>query len=639
MKKWIGVLCLTGVVLGLPAAAGARDINPMDMHHKRVEAEQVMNEPVLPAPDRQAVQSPVSGDAWALGRELTESEEGLPPAMRKEIGELAVEEAQARVIDNIPINKARTALSTAAGDYEALKVRYDIRSRMLPAWREEREKLLGRPESWDASLQKLYEQAYKDRENVLRFYNGDFDPDQLLPYQKKSQQSLAVLEEGLTAYASRIGAADGVRYGKTVLLSMDDDIQVKLLGERLKTARANYETAAKNYEKLYARQVSRCMENGQGLLIPNSTARMLAPSVMTGSGAAAAGLLPRSEEERQAAREEIERRMAAISNSDWEQTGKRRAQYGMELANLGYFDREAAGDQSTAQVAPPTIPDKRFKIDGEARLDYGANHGKETIGDRARARVRIYGDYNIDDNWHFISMLENEKILHGRDDDNWMDLDRYYLSGNVGAVHLDAGAFGSYLAEGNIYDSKFTGIRVTGNHPVSYMAEAGTIRDAGFAAAAEAYLPYGDYTLGAGLYRFDLDYAKDRTIFMVNLHHPLGLFDAGLMGLVGDDSDTDKKGYVATLSRGEERTWDAGNFYYFLKYYYQPYTTYVSHTMEGMADYMHGFKGLGLGWHYTVAPNWLLQAEYYNLKDLENGDRNHTLWLALSYYFSNYTSN
>ena len=78
--------------------------------------------------------------------------------------------------------------------------------------------------------------------------------------------------------------------------------------------------------------------------------------------------------------------------------------------------------------------------------------------------------------------------------------------------------------------------------------------------------------------------------------------------------------------------------YYFLKYYHQPYTTYVSHTMNGLADYMDGFEGIGAGIYYTVKPDWLLQAEYYNLKDLEEGGRNHTFWLALSYYFSNYNT-
>lgn len=108
------------------------------------------------------------------------------------------------------------------------------------------------------------------------------------------------------------------------------------------------------------------------------------------------------------------------------------------------------------------------------------------------------------------------------------------------------------------------------------------------------------------------------------------------MGLLGEDESRSEKGYVVSLTRGKENTWQRGNAYYFLKYYHQPYTTYVSHTMNGLADYMDGFEGIGAGIHYTVKPDWLLQAEYYNLKDLEEGGRNHTFWLALSYYFSNY---
>ena len=72
-------------------------------------------------------------DARALGRELLLAGEGLGETVKREIGELAVEDAQARVIANIPINKARTALSTSAGDYEAMKAHYLIRQRMLPA--------------------------------------------------------------------------------------------------------------------------------------------------------------------------------------------------------------------------------------------------------------------------------------------------------------------------------------------------------------------------------------------------------------------------------------------------------------------------------------------------------------------------
>lgn len=600
--------------------------------------------------------------------------------MKREIGELAVEDAQARVIANIPINQARTALSTSAGDYEALKAHYLIRQRMLPAWDEEKDRLImslsqlgGMPVPRDpeAAFAKTYEKASMARRNVLLCYQGEHDSYELAPYTKESDRWLGRLAAEVKAYALSLASSSdpshptpeaealAVQYTKTVLMALDDELQVEILGDRFENARKSYEAATKNYEKLYAKEISRCMNSGNGFLLTNQKAgdtgsREAAFSAASGSSSAAkaAGngmsadgtvvpstpfLVPRSSEEREALRRKLMHEMDQITSDDWERLARRRVEYADELSAIGYFDRESSYMQASTEVKAPKISEKRFKIDGEARVDYGAHSGYKSSSDRSRARVRIYGNYNIDDNWHFISMLENEKILSGKGEDNWMDIDRWYLTGKVGSTQVDAGAFGSFLAEGNIYDSRFTGVRVSGKEPFSYMAEAGTIKQAGFAAAAEASTTHDIYMLGAGLYRFDLKDRGERNIYMLNVHRPLGgFYDLGLMGLLGEDESRSEKGYVVSLTRGKENTWQRGNAYYFLKYYHQPYTTYVSHTMNGLADYMDGFEGIGAGIHYTVKPDWLLQAEYYNLKDLEEGGRNHTFWLALSYYFSNY---
>lgn len=551
---------------------------------------------------------------------------------------------------------------------------------MLPAWDEEKDRLiislaqLGGmpvPENPEAAFAKTYEKASMARRNVLLYYQGEHDPDQLAPYRKESDRWLGRLAAEVKAYALSLASSSdpshpspeaetlAVQYTKTVLMALDDELQVEILGDRFENARKSYEAATKNYEKLYAKEISRCMNSGNGFLLMNQKAgdtgsRGAVSSVASGSSSAvkAAGsgmpadgtvvpstpfLVPRSSEEREALRRKLMHEMDQITADDWERLARRRVEYADELSAIGYFDRESSYMQASTEVKAPKISDKRFKIDGEARVDYGAHSGYKSIGDRSHARLRIYGDYNIDDNWHFISMLENEKIVSGQGEDSWMDIDRWYLTGKVGLARVDAGAFGSFLAEGNIYDSRFTGVRVSGKEPFSYMAEAGTIKHAGFAAAAEASTTHDIYTLGAGLYRFDLEDRGKRNIYMLNVHRPLGgLYDLGLMGLLGEDESRSEKGYVVSLTRGKENTWQRGNTYYFLKYYHQPYTTYVLHTMNGLADYMDGFEGIGAGIHYTVKSDWLLQAEYYNLKDLEEGGRNHTFWLALSYYFSNY---
>ena len=676
MNKMGMTLCLSLAAFLPCGVMQAADIDPIAQHQEKERAQ------VRETMDRYTAEEKAHRreDARALGRELLLAGEGLGETVKREIGELAVEDAQARVIANIPINQARTALSTSAGDYEALKAHYLIRQRMLPAWDEEKDRLIislsqlgGMPVPRDpeAAFAKTYEKASMARRNVLLYYQGEYDPDRFAPYRKESDRWLDRLAAEVKAYALSLASSSdpshpipeaealAAQYTKTVLMALDDELQVEILGDRFENARKSYEAATKNYEKLYAKEISRCMNSGNGFLLTNQKAgdtgsRRAASSAASGSSSAAkaAGngmsadgtvvpstpfLVPRSSEEREALRRKLMREMDQITSDDWERLARRRVEYADELSAIGYFDRESSYMQASTEVKAPKISEKRFKIDGEARVDYGAHSGYKSIGDRSHARVRIYGDYNIDDNWQFISMLENEKILSGKGEDSWMDIDRWYLTGKVGSTQVDAGAFGSFLAEGNIYDSRFTGVRVSGKEPFSYMAEAGTIKQAGFAAAAEASTTHDIYTLGAGLYRFDLKDRGERNIYMLNVHRPLGgLFDLGLMGLLGEDERTSEKGYVVSLTRGKENTWQRGNTYYFLKYYHQPYTTYVLHTMNGLADYMDGFEGIGAGIHYTVKPDWLLQAEYYNLKDLEDGGRNHTFWLALSYYFSNY---
>lgn len=676
MNKMGMTLCLSLAAFLPCGVMQAADIDPIAQHQEKERAQ------VRETMDRYTAEEKAHRRevARALGRELLLAGEGLGETAKREIGELAVEDAQARVIANIPINQARTALSTSAGDYEALKAHYLIRQRMLPAWDEEKDRLIislsqlgGMPVPRDpeAAFAKTYEKASMARRNVLLYYQGEYDPDRFAPYRKESDRWLDRLAAEVKAYALSLASSSdpshptpeaealAAQYTKTVLMALDDELQVEILGDRFENARKSYEAATKNYEKLYAKEISRCMNSGNGFLLTNQRAgdtgsRGAASSATSGSSSAAkaAGngmsadgtvvpstpfLVPRSSEEREALRRRLVQKMDQITSDDWERLARRRVEYADELSAIGYFDRESSYMQASTEVKAPKISEKRFKIDGEARVDYGAHSGYKSIGDRSHARVRIYGDYNIDDNWHFISMLENEKILSGKGEDSWMDIDRWYLTGKVGSTQVDAGAFGSFLAEGNIYDSRFTGVRVSGKEPFSYMAEAGTIKHAGFAAAAEASTTHDIYTLGAGLYRFDLEDRGERNIYMLNVHRPLGgLYDLGLMGLLGEDERTSEKGYVVSLTRGKENTWQRGNMYYFLKYYHQPYTTYVLHTMNGLADYMDGFEGIGAGIHYTVKPDWLLQAEYYNLKDLEEGGRNHTFWLALSYYFSNY---
>ena len=54
--------------------------------------------------------------------------------------------------------------------------------------------------------------------------------------------------------------------------------------------------------------------------------------------------------------------------------------------------------------------------------------------------------------------------------------------------------------------------------------------------------------------------------------------------------------------------------------------------MNGVADYMHGFKGYGLGLSYTLTRDWVLSLEYDDLEDLQYGTRSRPPWPASLFF-------
>lgn len=318
-----------------------------------------------------------------------------------------------------------------------------------------------------------------------------------------------------------------------------------------------------------------------------------------------------------------------------------------ESAGRGGNRQDLSEDEIAQEMARSTFPPgkgntPRFKLDGAVRADYGRHTGPQSIGERSRLRVRLYSDYNIDDNWHLLGMVEWEETLHGLKGSNngRISLDRYYLEGYSGITLLDIGAFGSRQGEGNIYDSKFTGVRATVGDPVTYTLEAGTTKASHRVYNGRVSYRTVDQELWeSGFYYFDPLYKSTRRrILMMNYRRPIGDFDLGLMYLRGwgDGAMKDGNGFVGTLSIGKEDSWRQGAQMGYLKYYHQPKSTYAAHTMNGMADYMDGFQGWGVGYTYTLRRDWLLSVELDRLQDLRTGAHNNTLWVALTYYFKLY---
>lgn len=461
-------------------------------------------------------------------------------------------------------------------------------------------------------------------------------------------------------------------YGRITSLAVRDEVRLKLYREQEQNARKAFERAsgeAKHAEEMLARQSMRGVNRLEAMRPLEQRAAETGRNLQYAARDYALAQMRRQKSEIVFAKvqERQQSMLTSLTSMDDSTSGnsmsmeplvrasvidtaaRLRSEFLEELTDSGYTDSERAEQQLYSSVPLVDVPEKRLKIDGQLRLDTSHSVGEERGSNRTRFRARLYPDYNIDGNWHAVGMIEYEKtLIGGGDKDGKLKLDRYYLTGKSGIFDVTAGVFGTTMAEGNIYDSKFRGIRLSTGTPITYTAEYGKIDKAKTVTGLTASYDAKSYTAEAGMYRFDKIGNATRNIYMLNYRKPIGAFDFGAMLLHGrDHAAGNGTGYVFSLAKVGGGAWRPGSFSYWMKYYYQPSATYVSHTMSGAADYMSfdasgrgakrgGFRGWGTGLSYTLKKDLIFSLEYYDLSDLTTGRRSRTVWGALTRYFKNY---
>ena len=325
------------------------------------------------------------------------------------------------------------------------------------------------------------------------------------------------------------------------------------------------------------------------------------------------------------------------------------------------------------------------KITGNIRTHYAHSTGDFGKNSVSKTRSRLFFTGEVNDNWHYVGMLENNQTWNnaGKNDsgDNDTSFQRAYLTGNIGAVNLTAGRYQGTYAEGNVYDNRVDGVNANVKSGATYfgatwgkMANKDTFGYSSSAAAvAKALDPrasedditdditkaaknanksvageFAQANIGTDIGNLNLEadyiHAKDvnttwmtgsDNIWTAAATYKAGDLTVGAMYLHGD-ADTkvggvepDNDGWVAKVGYKGATASKAGSWGLFGKYYDQGGATYIAHTMNG--DYTNfgpdGFKGWMVGGNLTVAKNMVAQVEYYDLKD-KGSTSNHakTLW-------------
>ncbi|WP_416182381.1 S-layer homology domain-containing protein [Acidaminococcus timonensis] len=318
------------------------------------------------------------------------------------------------------------------------------------------------------------------------------------------------------------------------------------------------------------------------------------------------------------------------------------------------------------------------KITGNIRTHYAhttGDFGKDSI---SKTRSRLFFTGEVNDNWHYVGMLQNEQTWNnsGKNDsgDNDTDFQRAYLTGNLGVVNMTLGRYNGIYAEGNVYDTRVDAVNANVKTGATYIGatwgKMGNLDTYGYTnnnalasslvkafksddeeAAQKAIDNYGNASkskageftqavLGGDIGNLNLEanyiHAKDintkwmtgdDNIWTAAATYKAGDWTVGAMYLHGDADDKvkvgekkykepDNDGWVAKLAYKGATASKPGSWGLYGKYYDQGGATYIAHTMNGNYDAFgpDGFKGWMVGGNLTVAKNMVAQVEYYDLK-------------------------
>ena len=335
----------------------------------------------------------------------------------------------------------------------------------------------------------------------------------------------------------------------------------------------------------------------------------------------------------------VAKAMAKGANVD-----KLAAEFADELDNLG------------VRVANLEKKADNVKITGEIRAHY--EDYKDTANkDNSKLRSRIWIKGQVNDDWSYTAMLQNEQIFTDKgNSDNKGNEDtkfqRAFVNGRLGGLAVEAGRNNASILGGEILSHRADRVKVSYGKDVKLAAEYGklaNVEDATKVLGDDYYAVSLSGKVGAlGLEAVYVDVnedtylGQDNDIWAIGANYAfdknVGLKAAYLKGDVdlkkgGDD------GWYAVLNYKGAKAAKAGSFGVYAGYYDMSASTMLSNGWNtGFANDLRksheGFDGWKAGVNYTFAKNIVGTVEYVDLdaKDDSKAD-DKTLWSQVVFTF------
>ncbi len=343
-------------------------------------------------------------------------------------------------------------------------------------------------------------------------------------------------------------------------------------------------------------------------------------------------------------------------------------------ANVDKLAAEFADELDALGVRVAALEKKadNVKITGQIRWHY-ANISGDNKAFSHQLRTRLFLTGKVNDNWNYVTMLENRSDKSDYIGDEGTATQRAFLQGRLGGAKIIAGRY-QYddITGGNEYSNRADGIQVGYGDKVKLGAYVHKTSSTGWANLSKGtpfrknaltgdlepnpngygtnvYSPRG-YAWGvnasaelgksAGLFvgydkynDKDLDNAELK-IFSAGLNGKFGDFGLGGIYLHGSGDGVEKEnGFIISADYKGANFNKPGTWGLQAKYYDQGDGTWVAHEMNGTIPQA-AFKGYKLAAYYTLAKGMRAGVEWYDLKGkLGDKPKARTLWTELQLRF------
>lgn len=304
-------------------------------------------------------------------------------------------------------------------------------------------------------------------------------------------------------------------------------------------------------------------------------------------------------------------------------------------------------------------PKPAFDIHGDYRWLFGKGRFNGDYGGKRvdvvkfmeQRRLRLFPEIHITPEVTLKSMLEDDRYDKDKEDnpDHHVFLSRLYLEYVNDSFKVEAGRFNYFLADGNVIDKKVDGIRLRYKHsdsPTGRFAffygktvahgsaqKEGYIienkREAGKWLSHLSYLHFHttrDRSPSKNPFQRDARFDEQRIGEWSLAYSPNQDWQVGLDLLYSygkhnaDNHRTHEKGYVISLLHGEANPQKAGTWEAWIRYYNQPSSSIIAHTMDGDTTFFQrmGFKGWGVRCDYVLTRGLVWAVEGFALENKKN---------------------